>query len=131
MVQRGRNTENQGIDLIDSSKVRGGLKTTGLGGLRQRFGWDVLDVALPGKEFLGFLAVDIKPDGLETFVNVSEKEREPDIAKSDDSYFVGCRLDVGKVSGHRVITSRVDVQTKNFSNTFEENFTSNQGFKRF
>jgi hypothetical protein len=124
VVQRGGNTENQGIDLIDLSKVRGSLKTTSLGGFRQRFGRNVLDVTFPGKELLGFLAVDIKADGLETFVNVSKKEREPDIAETDDSYFMGFRLDIGKVRGHRVITSRVDFETENFRYAFEEKFVS-------
>jgi hypothetical protein len=90
-VKRRGNTNDEAVALGASGKVGRRFKAV-CAHFLDHFRFEMLNRALSRVQFIDTLAVDVKPDGLHANTGNSHRERNPNIAKSDNANDLFSRL---------------------------------------
>ena len=103
LIERRRDTDDQGIHILGVGVLIGGPKAFGSGGGNLSL-WYAIDIGPAVVQGLNFFGIDIEPGhGKAGFIE-EESQRQSDVPETDDSYFCGMGMNASQQRLERLRT---------------------------
>src|SRR6516164_3701089 len=82
LIKRRRNTDKHRVNLLHTSKIRGGCQAARLHLLRHRFRWNMFDVTAPLVERVHLVWVNVKTKNLHVGARKLEAQGQSNVTKT-------------------------------------------------